>query len=86
MKLYSTEYALTQGIQEVEVIQIFGEESPLFITVSHKMDFQQVYIDEKNRNFHQTREDAVQRAEEMRQKALKTLDAQRQKLIDLVFD
>jgi hypothetical protein len=86
MKLYSTEYALTQGIQEVEVIQIFGEESPLFITVSHKMDSQQVYIDEKNRNFHQTKEDAVKRAEEMRQKALKTLDAQRQKLIDLVFD
>jgi hypothetical protein len=86
MKLYSTEYALTQGIQEVEVIQIFGEESPLFITVSHKMDSQQVYIDEKNRNFHQTREDAVQRAEEMRQKALKTLDTQRQKLADLVFD
>jgi hypothetical protein len=86
MKLYSTEYALTQGIQEVEVIQIFGEESPLFITVSHKMDSQQVYIDEKNRNFHQTKEDAVKRAEEMRQKALKTLDAQRQKLADLVFD
>jgi hypothetical protein len=85
MKLYSTEYALTQGIQEVEVIQIFGEESPLFITVSHKMDSQQVYIDEKNRNFHQTKEDAVKRAEEMRQKALKTLDAQRQKLADLVF-
>jgi hypothetical protein len=86
MKLYNTEYALTQGIQEVEVIQIFGEESPLFITVSHKMDSQQVYIDEKNRNFHQTREDAVQRAEEMRQKALKTLDTQRQKLADLVFN
>jgi hypothetical protein len=86
MKLYSTEYALTQGIQEVEVIQIFGEESPLFVTVGHKMDSQQVYIDEKNRNFHQNKEGAVQRAEEMRQKSLKTLDAQRQKLIDLVFD
>jgi hypothetical protein len=81
MKVFITKYALTKGIIEGEakptgipgMIQVAGQPS-------------WVYFRGEGRDWHRTREGALNRAEEIRIKKLKSLDNQIKKLSKLKFE
>jgi hypothetical protein len=81
-RLYNTKHALTKGVVEIAAKRLEGT-SCYILRVKKNQTL--VYISEKNRNWHLTREAALQRAEEMRRTALGRLDSQREKIIGLVF-
>ena len=76
--VYVTKYALTKGIEYVEVKETF---SPDFVTENIRYP----------RNFHkgdwfENKEDAIKNAEEMRIKKLQSLDNQMKKISELKFE
>lgn len=81
MKAYITKYALTDGIEEAE-----GELSPegnLF--KRNGLDwFWSPYV--RKPDWHETREDAVKRANEMRDKAIKSAEKKLSKLRKMRFE
>lgn len=81
MKAFITKYALTAGIQEVDVEQ--DAASPKL--VSSRTGFETSYYWGEGRDWHRTRESAVARAEEMRQKKLASLSKSIAKLEKLKF-
>lgn len=78
MKVWISKYALTKGIYEVEVITT---------------EFETMVVDKSNPTFmfyhkgewHKTKEDAIKRAEEMRNKKIKSLEKQINKLKNMRF-
>lgn len=74
MKAFITKYALTEGIIEVEYTHIFNDGSITFegeyCTVSE---------------WQSSKDDAIKKAEEMREKKIKSLKKQLDKLANLTF-
>ncbi len=80
MKAYSTKYALTTGIDEVDleiVEEVWG------FTESYETCFRNWY--KKGRDWHETRESALARAEEMRKEKIASLRKQIAKLEAMRF-
>ena len=79
MKVWISKYALTKGIFEMDVrISEDGKSAygQLFNECYHK----------KGIEWHEAREDAVRRAEEMRENKIRNLEKQIQKLKDMTFE
>lgn len=77
---YITKYALTAGIEEILVEDCFHI-SPQMVTRADKPWFGSYFKDE----WHRTRNAAVERAEAMRLKKIKSLEAQIKRLNALSF-
>ena len=77
MKVWITKYALTQGIFEKEC-QYRGD--------GMIMDELNTCYHGEGKDWHRTKESAVKRAEEMRQKKIQSLQKKIKKLEDMKFD
>lgn len=83
MKVYITKYALTEGIteKEVELCQTNFD----MVQTKDGMRFNCYYHGE-GKEWHRTWESAVARAEEMRQKKIKSVEKQLEKLKNMKFE
>ena len=81
MKVWITKYALTIGIEEIEVEQ--NERIPSLVT-ERREDWPRSFHGE-GRDWHRTPEAAVERAEKMRKAKLASIDKQRKRVADLKF-
>lgn len=81
MKVWITKYALTQGIieKEAELCESYDG----MIRVSGKFSY---YLHGEGKEWHRTKESAIARAEEMRQKKIESLKKQIQKLEEMHFE
>lgn len=80
-KVYVTKYALTQGIEEKEVVDCF-DISPVMVKEA-KSSFAVTY---HNNEWYYTKEKASARADEMRINKIKSLEKQLNKLKNLNFN
>lgn len=81
MKVYITKYALTQGIYEAEAEECSGFNGMIKIDGEYPE-----YYHREGRDWCRTKEDAVKRAEEMREKRILSLKKQIEKLEKLRFE
>lgn len=79
MKVWITKYALTQGILEVEAKDL-GDD--MIKTVEKYPS----YYSKEGRDWHRTKESAISKAEEMRQKKIASLKKQIEKLEAMKFE
>lgn len=86
MKVWITKYALTQGIYEAEVINncLTTDPSGNMIEVKEKNKINS-YYHEKGKEWHETKESAIKRAEEMRRKKIASLRKQIERLDKMKF-
>lgn len=82
MKVWITKYALTGGIEELDVDTFL--DSPLM--VREKKDSFARYFHGEGREWHRTRESALARCEVMRKAKLKAIDKQRKRIESLRFE
>lgn len=80
MKVWITKYALTRGILEMECAQ-FGD-----ISVKEVGNPFPTYYHGEGNEWHRTKESAIQKAEEMRQKKIASLKKQIKKLEEMRFE
>ena len=80
MKVWITKYALTKGILEIECVKI-GDAGVREVGNS----FPTYYHGEGN-EWHRTKESAIKKAEEMRQKKIESLKKQIEKLEKMRFE
>ena len=79
MKVWISKHALTKGIFEMDVrISEDGKSA-------YGQSFNECYH-KKGIEWHETREDAVRRAEEMRENKIRNLEKQIRKLKDMTFE
>ena len=81
MKVFVTKYALTVGIDEIEVNAKVTEGGAITFRSN---DGWHVYLSKGD--WHHTKEQAVEKAEDMRIRKLKSLDKQIKKLSAISFD
>lgn len=79
MRVWITKYALTTGIFEADVD--VSDDFPELVRVSPTQYFQG-----EGKDWHRTKIEALQRAEEMRQKKIRSLKKQIEKLKKKTFD
>lgn len=82
MRVWITKYALTEGILVFEATQ--SESSPSMIVLRRGSGYTQEYF--HGNDWHPTWEAALERAEKMRAAKLLSLEKQRKKLMNLVFE
>jgi len=82
MKVYITKYALTQGIYETEAEECGAEFKGMIRTGKEYSS----YYHGEGKDWHRTREGAIKRAEEMRERKIQSLRKQIQKLENLKFE
>ena len=80
MKVWITKYAMTSGIKEIEC-----EDCENGAVKETENPFPKFYHDE-GKEWHRTKESAIQKAEEMRQKRIKSLKKQIEKLERMRFE
>lgn len=80
MKVWITKYALTKGIIEMECVQ-FGD-----ISVREVGNPFPTYYHGEGDEWHRTKESAIKKAEEMRQKKIESLKKQIKKLEEMRFE
>lgn len=80
MKVWITKYALTQGIFEEEA-EDYGDG---FVKVTKKGFLDSYY--KKGKDWHKTKESAIAKAEEMREKKIASLKKQIEKLEKIKFE
>lgn len=80
MEVYITKYALTQGIKKMEVEDV-GDGM-----VAVKTGIFYGYYHGEGREWHKTKEGAIKKAEEMRDKKIENLKKQIKKLENMKFD
>lgn len=81
MKVWITKYALTQGIFEKEAKEC---DRPGMISIDE--GYGCVYFHDEGKDWCRTRESAIKRAEEMRQKKIASLKKQIKKLEEMKFE
>ena len=79
MRVFITKYALTKGIIETEAKDI-GDD---MIEIVGKYP---IYYHKDGREWHKTKESAIKKAEEMRQKKIASLKKQIEKLEGMKFE
>lgn len=79
MQIYSTKYALTDGIVEKEVRDV-GD------GMVEVLEGYGYYLHGEGKEWHRTWESAVARAEEMRHKKIKSVEKQLEKLKNMKFE
>lgn len=82
MKVWTTKYALTRGIQEIEA-DTFGEDTPKM--VADRSQSYPTYYHGEGREWHRDKESAIRRAEAMRDTKIQSLQKQISKLEALDF-
>lgn len=82
MVVYITKWALTQGILEIEVQKTSPEASGMLMGKKTGWEPPQYY---HRGQWHKSKRDAVNKAEEMRHKAIKSTKRKLAKLIDMRF-
>lgn len=80
MKVYITKYALTQGIYEIEAKET--REPDMIKNVENSLELYRG----KGKEWHLNKEDAIKKAEEMKQKKIKSLKAQIEKFEKMTFN
>lgn len=80
MKVFITKYALTQGIYEVEVKETANPD--MVVEANNSL----AYYHGKGKEWHLKKEDAIQKAEEMRSKKIKSLKKQIEKIEKMKFE
>lgn len=80
MKVWITKYALSEGLYEAEVTISSGG------MAREQLQYGCRYYHVEGRDWHKTREAALQRCEVMRQAKLKSLDKTRKRIEALRFD
>ena len=80
MKVWITKYALTRGILEMECAQ-FGD-----ISVKEVGNPFPTYYHGEGNEWHRTKESAIRKAEEMRQKKIESLKKQIKKFEEMRFE
>lgn len=81
MRVWITKYALTTGIIEAE-----AEECEHDMIRAHENSFCPSYYHKEGRDWHRTKESAIAKAEEMRQKKISSLKKQIKKMEDMKFE
>lgn len=84
MKVYITKYALTQGIYEVEAEDCGNNMIKVPVKSRGFNSFD--YYHGEGREWHRTREAAIERAREMRDKKMDSLEKQMKKLTRMRFE
>lgn len=79
MKVYITKYALTQGIYEIEAKET--REPDMIKNVENSLEL----YHGKGKEWHLSKEDAIKKAEEMKQKKIKSLKTQIEKFEKMTF-
>ena len=82
MKVWITKYALTQGIFEIEAEEC-GMGFPGMIQTKEEHPS---HCHEEGKDWHRSKESAVKRAEEMRQKKISSLKKKLEKLEKMKFE
>lgn len=82
MKVWITKYALTQGIIEKKAREC-GEGFDGMVKTEEKYP---AYFHGEGKEWHRTKESAIKRAEEMRQKKIESLKKQIKKLEVMTFE
>lgn len=82
MKVCITKYALTQGIFEIEAERCTDIDNDMIEQTNTRW---QTYYHGEGKDWHLTKESAIKKAEEMREKKIKTLKKQLDKLEHLKF-
>lgn len=85
MKVFITKYAMTKGILEMDGERCTSSGLPSMIEVAPKNSIPQYYYVEGG-DWHQSRESAVKRANEMQSAKLKSIDKQRKRIAALTFE
>ena len=86
MKAWITKYALTQGIIGVEIIDNCLSADPTGNMIKIRDGNINTYYHGKGNEWHETKESAIKKAEEMRQKKIASLKKQIEKLERMKFD
>jgi len=81
-KVYVTKYALTQGIFEGEAEICHGVSEGMIELLENK----NFYFHGEGREWHRTKESAIKRAEEMRNRGIIKLEKKIQKLKEMKFE
>ena len=82
MKVWITKYALTQGIIEIEAEEC-GKGFEGMIQTKEKCPS---YYHGEGKDWHRTKEDAIKKAEKIRQKKIESLKKQIKKLEEMRFE
>ena len=82
MKVWITKYALTQGIFEIEAEEC-GMGFPGMIQTKEEYPS---YYHKEGKDWHRSKESAIKRAEEMRQKKISSLKKKLEKLEKMKFE
>lgn len=77
---FVTKYALTQGILEIKAIELDNE------MIKQINEGRTSYYHDEGREWHRTKDEAIKKANEMREKKLASLKKQIVKLESLSFD
>lgn len=80
LTVFVTRYALTRGIQERKVKETSVE------GLLEDIEVTQLCYHDEGRDWHKTREEAVKKAEEMRQKKIQSLKKQIEKIENITFE
>lgn len=87
MKVWITKYALTQGIEEVDSEEVFSFEiEGKYLSFNRKKSSLPEIYSGEGKAWHRSKESAIKRAEEMRDKKIENLQKQVAKLQILRFD
>lgn len=88
MNVWITKYALTQGIEEIDSNQVKEFEITDTGYLCFRRNGKYLYTTElySKKEWHQTKEFAVKKAEEMRQKKIESLKKQIKKLEEMRFE
>ena len=88
MKVWITKYALTQGIEEIDLNQVKEFEMTDAGYLCFRRNGKYSYTTEiySQKEWHRTKESAMQKAEEMRQKKIASLKKQIDKLERIRFE
>ena len=83
MKVWITKYALTDGILEKECVECGNGTDGM---IREKENSYPVYYHGEGKDWHRTKESAIKKAEEMRQKKIENLKKQIKKLERMRFE
>ena len=86
MKVWITKYALSEGIKEVEAELCLDTDKTGNMIKCELISGFNSYFHGEGRDWHKTREAAIKKAEEMRQKKIESLKKQLQKLEKMRFE
>lgn len=87
MKVWISKYALTQGIEEIEAKICNNEDMVERVKDTSIVGFQpSQYYHGEGREWHLTKEEAIKKAEEMRDKKIRSVQKQLEKLQNMKFE